>query len=289
MKLLQTQLGLWSGLICAIALVTSCVQSNSAIVDKETRSTPMGPHMAPLTNATIVTYTDLFEQAYIGTPDETGSDIQDVNLVEDPEEPIVLAYNEADQIFDFGALTVNSNHSYILHYMLLDDGNGKSYFTYAITKGYIDSTDGVNVSQELNDDVYGYYLKKVTDGVTLESISNQNELEGLTASYRTKVKTRDTYPDTQYYSGDKIPHSCLYSAVEVYYFYKENPNMSQLELEFGATAIPLHLDHNKYYVQTPILIWKDSTGGRRLNNSTDHSKPYMDKALDVGHMCPPNC
>lgn len=166
-------------------------------------------------------------------------------------------------------------------------------FTYIITKGKFE--DGqVKYSGTP-------YYKQLTTGGFLNPDPNATEFQTRADLYKNTVDIRRP-PIFNLIGGIHQlllhPLRCFYTRREIFKFLSDNnaftaPASTNLIVVNGAIRKVIDIPSNietDYKVQSPILYIKDTVLSKQPTDETlNYIKHYLDKGLDIGRLCPPDC
>lgn len=195
----------------------------------------------------------------------------------------------------------NNNNGAALFYILDLDNNNNRYFTYAITPATYDYNQK-KVIPILNPNPNEQYLVPTWNG-SFKKI-DEAEFQVRKNDYLGTIKIRElSYNQAlqintlEGITTKKHPTNCFYSDEQIYKFHKDNkdiaanPDLFYLKIVNGA----IYKNYNtqdQYYsfkVQVPILIFQYDNALLSNDSALVQDKPYENKAMDVGRLCPPSC
>ncbi len=189
----------------------------------------------------------------------------------------------------------------VFHYSIKEDNND-CYFGYVLSKGILNNSKEIELIPFDNGD----YIELTLDNQNGFRFISIPEANALVCKYN-DIRVFDNYAcPTGYYkaSEDKensIIRQCFYFGQHLMAFedhnFKQTPKVCDTEdpqlLEISSGAI--HVTHSiggvnrSYLAQTPILKWHHPTKDCAIDDVFEQGYFFRKKALDVGHLCPPNC
>ncbi len=186
------------------------------------------------------------------------------------------------------------NHGLGIQYVLLQNESNQFYFSYAVSKAQYDGSNWIaaGLSGAGNETKY-LLLLEGGNAVTIEADSLMN----LQEIYKQNTKNKSfSCVDSALSidSLDKHPLRSFHDGRSFLAFYHQNidsagnPNAWKLCFDHGAIHIDI-FENEHYWVQTPVLYFKDENGIARVFERMNPINVYQDMMLDLGHLCPPNC
>lgn len=191
---------------------------------------------------------------------------------------------------DTALMRTSGGDGVILHYAVEQAAPGPHY-SYIISYGKL-TTSGLNpipVKVTGGENFY-LHLKHTTT-----ELVNQTEFDALTNYYKNNVKLSDycAYNVAKFVNQVNYhPLKCYYDSTNLIRFMKDNAPLAGRYLHVFNAAVYqdlVKIGGQGTHVQTPILAFGDNTLPTVSSGAFDHNKPYKDRALDVGRLCPPNC
>lgn len=279
------------------SLMASCTSTDSSDSSQSTNEADTAQKnfresvTAPVPSTIVTLFEDQFEQSFVGCEEwEFCNAIQfNYPVGTTTFKPLKIKYSVIGDYIDFATPSEELDEGYILHY-IVEKLDSHYYFSYAITAGRIDNGQvsavpmvGIN---------YGYSIARADYDSCYIKPLGEAEFNNLTKSY-CNVISYDDYPYGYYdiVSDGYLPRSCFYSEADLSSFFAQNDavpeNNRYLYFKHGATAIDIQEDI--VYGQTPILMWGTKQNPSTIDDVSIPGSPFKNKALDIGHLCPPNC
>lgn len=175
------------------------------------------------------------------------------------------------------------------HYAMIWDSQAhKHYFSYVIASAFKDSQDNWRSKCFSN----GRFILLNKSGF----ISTSN-FSSRVQCYHDSIRTVRYYEcyDSTSVSDGRLPRVCIYDFESLGNFYDHNAHPSHRGQRLPAAPVThLNISHgapvlaNGFHGQAPILRWTDAFGTIDITDNYVDTYFYK-KALDVGHLCPPDC
>ena len=183
-----------------------------------------------------------------------------------------------------------------LHYILLRDASGNPYFSYAISYARKDQINGITT---MPFDGTTQYVCMTDTGMNMISAG---ALEQYKQNYKDSIWIFTDYPPSANYKIDTLNHPRLtyFDGSNVVQFYENNMNNAPSnglylyffngarfndEIKGSSSNLNFTLD-----VHTAIMAFGDATNVLFVLPGTfDENAPYLNRAMDLGTLCPPKC
>lgn len=175
------------------------------------------------------------------------------------------------------------------HVVVQETATAAPYFSFAYTPA--DRREGYRAAQSRTGK---YYLIKSNGNI--ETLP-KSVIDTYRQKYWTEVVVRGlsgNQPVNLSSVIDTVPE-CFYSARDLERFRLDNGYIStnpNMRIDFIHGAMHRQIGSGStlgnYKLHTPVLVLRKGVMPL-LNNSVNFSKPYENKALDIGRLCPPEC
>lgn len=200
------------------------------------------------------------------------------------------------QYIDIHNLEHNGDTGVGIYYIIDFNPDSSLKFSYVIAKSYRNS-----ITSEINPIPYNDSFLMLTTTLPYYKKISLNEFTHKKHLYKINTTVRKVTTDPPYtYNIASLIHPtvCFHRGDSVYSFYKTN-YLSSLDssklyiiLEHGASPEKTIFDNNgnKYELSlhSPIILF-EYMGKVLINDLFNSAKPYENKGLDVGRLCPPDC
>ena len=205
-----------------------------------------------------------------------------------------VPWDEDDKLLNLFRSTNHQNTGIAAHYSATGEGDNLK-ITYILSLAVMHQNGSDYQISYYPFDIPGFcsdlnpfYLHLNNSSVGYQCIG-ENEFCSLRAAYDTNVLIRDPDSNNNPHVNtiDGHPHSCFFYGSELVKFYEDQDSADPRSFLYFFHGADDDIATNFEY-HTPILVWGDVDGPNDLTN-VNNGKPYTKKALDVGHLCPPNC
>lgn len=244
----------------------------------------------PLITQFVTTLNSIFQQHY----EYRNTNIKNYNLKIKYADIFNANYINLEYIKD------KNDTGIALYYAIDTTVNGQKYYTYLITMAkstHSENKDSIEpmatenlkmITYDFNLNTGGFY--KITTSTNFTSKHHKLYKDSVKFHMLTQSST------TTNHGYDELSLICYHSGKKTYEFITDNYSIDSLPQNLYVTINNGALSdcELKRRYQTPILILGlPSASGNGLelliDDTTYNGKPFRNKALDVGRLCPPEC
>lgn len=213
--------------------------------------------------------------------------------------PLSVNWQQLNSYINISSLQGKINEGIGIFYLVDNDTLTSLKFAFVVTKAKREvNATGDTIITPLPNSTGKYLMLSPTSNREITG----SELGNYMAAYKNNVKFKPfmvSAPPSYSVNNYNHPHVLYHIGDSAYSFYEDNYNPTTnpnpvIVIENGAYIKPITLTETStstkkdFEVHVPIILFKQN-GVLSLDDIDYPGKPFKNKALDVGRLCPPDC